>query len=408
MKMNNVRALLTVSALSSLSLWIDFFLIFLVPIYLWHASPSEIAILAFSLGAASLFVGPIAGIILDRIHIRVSFLSGMSLRILTTLGFFLAPSFEWFVIIAVLKGLANMLYFPALAISVKQLVSADCRTDFFSYSSLLDQLTKVSTPLLAGVLTILLPVQSIFLVSVALLLAAIPFLKFIWPSLQPALPNAVLTIRSVFLDLISGVKIFRSLDFQLKIGFFYSLSTSLALASYDPHLASLITSLQFPAIFFSLIVSSTAAGAVCAAIAIKFKIINFNEVKLRTLGLVFFSAGVLSACIILYFSSVIHPAYFMVSWLLNGFGYELLIIASNIILQNLCPAEKLGRVSASFRSLQMLCIVLGPILGSVLISVFGRASPFILASTLALLTAALAIYFQCMSKRIENAESQMM
>lgn len=408
MKMNNVRALLTVSALSSLSLWIDFFLIFLVPIYLWQASPSEIAILAFSLGAASLFVGPIAGIILDRIHIRVSFLSGMSLRILTTLGFFLAPSFEWFVIIAVLKGLANMLYFPALAISVKQLVSADCRTDFFSYSSLLDQLTKVSTPLLAGVLTILLPVQSIFLVSVALLLAAIPFLKFIWPSLQPALPNAVLTIRSVFLDLISGVKIFRSLDFQLKIGFFYSLSTSLALASYDPHLASLITSLQFPAIVFSSIVSSTAAGAVCAAIAIKFKIINFNEVKLRTLGLIFFCAGVLSACIILYFSSVIHPAYFMVSWLLNGFGYELLIIASNIILQNLCPAEKLGRVSASFRSLQMLCIVLGPILGSVLISVFGRASPFILASTLALLTAALAIYFQCMSKRIENAESQMM
>lgn len=303
MKMNNVRALLTVSALSSLSLWIDFFLIFLVPIYLWHASPSEIAVLAFSLGAASLFVGPIAGIILDRIHIRVSFLSGMSLRILTTLGFFLAPSFEWFVIIAVLKGLANMLYFPALAISVKQLVSADCRTDFFSYSSLLDQLTKVSTPLLAGVLTILLPVQSIFLVSVALLLAAIPFLKLIWPSLQPALPNAVLTIRSVFLDLISGVKIFRSLDVQLKIGFFYSLSTSLALASYDPHLASLITSLQFPAIVFSLIVSSTAAGAVCAAIAIKFKIINFNEVKLRTLGLVFL---VLGSCLhVLFYISLL-------------------------------------------------------------------------------------------------------
>ncbi|WP_160298057.1 MFS transporter [Pseudomonas sp. ES3-33] len=406
--MNNVRALLTISALSSLSLWIDFFLIFLVPIYLWQASPSEIAILAFSLGAASLFVGPIAGIILDRIHIRVSFLSGMSLRILTTLGFFLAPSFEWFVIMAVLKGLANMLYFPALAISIKQLVSADCRTDFFSYSSLLDQLTKISTPLLAGVLTIFLPVQSIFLVSVALLLAAVPFLRFIWPSLQPTLPNAVLTIRSVFIDLINGVKIFRSLDFQLKIGFFYSLLTSLALASYDPHLASLITSLQFPAIVFSLIVSSTAAGAVCAAIAVKFKIIKFNEIKLRTLGLVFFSAGVLSACIILYFSPVIHPAYFMVSWLLNGFGYELLIISSNVILQNLCPAEKLGRVSASFRSLQMLCIVLGPILGSLLISMFGRASPFILASTLTLLTAVLAIYFQCVSKRIENAESQMM
>lgn len=408
MKMNNVKALLTVNALSSLSLWIDFFLIFLVPIYLWQASPSEIAILAFSLGAASLFLGPIAGIILDYIDIKVSLLSGLSLRIITTLGFFLAPSFEWFVIVAVLKGLANMLYFPTLAISIKQLVSAESRIDFFSCSSLFDQLAKLSTPLFAGVLTLLLPAQSIFLVSFALLLLAIPFLKFIWPSLQPALPNAVITIRSVFLDLISGIKIFRSLDCQLKIGFFYSLLTSLALASYDPHLASLITSLQFPAIVFSLIIFSTAAGAVCAAIGVKFKIIRLHEIKLRTLGLVFFSAGVLSACIILYFSPVIHPAYFMVSWLLNGFGYELLIIASSVILQNLCPAEKLGRVSASFRSLQMLCIVLGPTLGSLLISTFSRASPFVLASALSFLTAALAIYFQYMSKRTEDAESQLM
>lgn len=394
MKMNNVRALLTVNALSSLSLWIDFFLIFLVPFYLWRASPSEIAILAFCLGAASLFLGPVAGIIIDRIHIKTSLLSGMSLRIITTLGFFLAPSFEWFVIIAVLKGFANMLYFPVLAISIKQLVAANDRTDFFSCSSLLDQLTKVFTPLIAGALTLLLPTQSIFLVSVALLLMALPFLNFIWPSLQPALPTAVLTVKSVFLELLNGVKIFRSLDFQLKIGFFYSLLTSLALASYDPHLASLITSLQFPAIVFSLIVSSTAAGAVCAAIGVKFKIIKLNEIKLRVLGLIFFNAGVLSACVILYFSPVIHPAYFMVSWLLNGFGYELLIIASNVILQNLCPAEKLGRVSASFRSLQMLCIVLGPTLGSLLISTFSRASPFILASALTSFAVALAIYFR--------------
>lgn len=225
---------------------------------------------------------------LDRLHIRISLLLGVSLRIITTLGFFLAPSYEWFVIMAVLKGLANVLYFPALAISIKQLVSANHRTDFFSCSSLLDQLTKVSTPLLAGVLTLLMPVQSIFLVSVALLMTALPFFKFILPSLQSAMPNAVLTLKSVVLDLAGGVKIFRSLDFQLKIGFLYSLLTALALASYDPHLASLITSLQFPAIVFSLIVSSTAAGAVCAAIGVKFKIIKLNEIKLRTLGLFFF------------------------------------------------------------------------------------------------------------------------
>jgi MFS family permease len=127
-----------------------------------------------------------------------------------------------------------------------------------------------------------------------------------------------------------------------------------------------------------------------------------GELTLRTLGLVFFSAGVLSACVVLYFSKAIHPAYLMVAWFVNGFGYELLMISSNVILQNLCPAAKLGRVSASFRSLQMLCIVLGPILGSLLISAFSRASPFVFASALTVFAAALAIHFQNASRRLEH------
>ncbi|MBC2658118.1 MFS transporter [Pseudomonas sp. MSSRFD41] len=404
--MNNMRALLTINALSSLSLWIDFFLIFLVPIYLWNSQPYEIATLAFSLGSASLFLGPIAGVMLDRIHIKTSLLTGISLRFATTLGFFLAPSFEWFLIIAILKGLSNMLYFPTISISIKQLIPADSRTDFFSYSSLLDQITKIATPLLAGILTLWLPTQSIFLISAALLLTTISFLKCIWSRLEPAPSNNKLTIKGVLIDLSDGAKIFRSLDFQLKIGFFYSLLTSLALACYDPHLASLLTSLQFPAVVFSLVVSSTAAGAVFAAIGVKTKFIKLNEIKLRTLGLALFSVAILAACITLYFAPIIHPAYLMFFWFVNGFGYELLMISSNVILQNLCPAAKLGRVSASFRSLQMLCIVLGPTLGSLLISAFSRASPFILASALMLFATTIAIYFQYFAKRLDNTESQ--
>jgi MFS family permease len=403
MMMSNIRALLTLNTLSSLSLWIDFFLIFLVPIHLWNSTPSEIALLAFSLGSASLFLGPIVGIILDRTPIKISLILGISLRAITTLGFFLAPSFEWFLIIATLKGLANTLYFPTVAISTRQLVTADSRTKFFSYSSLLDQLTKVSTPLIAGALTFCLPTQSIFLISATLLLTSILPLNYIWPNLQPAISNPALTVTSVLKDLLDGVKIFRSLDFHLKIGFLYSLLTSLALASYDPHLASLITSLQFPAVVFSLIISATAAGAVCAAIGVKSQLIKLNELKLRTLGLILFSAGVFSACVILYFSAKIQPIYLMASWFANGFGYELLIISSNVILQNLCPAAKLGRISASFRSLQMMCIVLGPLLGSLLISTFSRTSPFILASALTLFTAATAMYFQCTQGKLSRA-----
>lgn len=208
--MNSIKALLALNTLSSLSLWVDFFLLFLVPVHVWNASSSDIALLAFSLGAASLFLGPVVGIVLDRIHIKVSLLSGMALRILTTAGLYLAPSFEWFLIMAALKGLANTLYFPTLTIAIRQLIAADARTAFFSYSSLLDQLTKVTTPLLAGALTLWLPTQSIFLISAVLLLVALPLLISLWPGLQAARPNTALTIKAVISDLRDGLKIFRA------------------------------------------------------------------------------------------------------------------------------------------------------------------------------------------------------
>jgi predicted MFS family arabinose efflux permease len=50
----------------------------------------------------------------------------------------------------------------------------------------------------------------------------------------------------------------------------------------------------------------------------------------------------------------------------------------------------------------MLCIVLGPILGSLLISAFSRVSPFVLASALTVFAAVLAIYFQNVSRRLEH------
>lgn len=389
----SAKSLLCVQGLSSLSLWIDFFLIFTVPVFSWDISASSVAILAFSLGAPALFIGPIAGVLLDRTNIKLCIFIGILARILTTFGLFLATSFEIFIVLATLKGLSNLVYFPAITIATRQIVSTDNRVDFFSYSSLFDQLAKITTPIFAGALAILLPINYIFLISAVSLSLSALFIKPIWISLHsaPEKPHAF-SIRLVLSDLGEGFKLFGSLPLQLKLGFIYSILTALALACYDPHLASFIASLGYPPMVFSWIISSTAVGAVLAALSVKLKIIRYNSIQLRVLGLCLFSLGVTSALTIIWTDPPEMHLYFLMSWLINGFGYELLIISSNVILQDLCPPNKLGRVSSSLRSLQMLCIVTGPTVGGFLITNFGRVTPFIFSSVLAGLIAIAAIF----------------
>lgn len=389
----SAKSLLCLQGLSSLSLWIDFFLIFTVPVVSWNISASSVALLAFSLGAPALFIGPIAGALLDRTNIRLSIFLGILSRILTTLGLFLATSFEIFIILAALKGLSNLVYFPAMTMVTRQIINTDNRIDFFSYASLLDQLSKTTTPILAGTLTILLPINYIFLMSAISLSLSALFIKPIWTSLHAIQETQhKLSIKLVLSDLGEGFKLFGSLPLQLKLGFIYSILTALALACYDPHLASFIASLGYPPIVFSWIVSSTAVGAVLAALSVKLKIIRYNSIQLRVLGLCFFSLGIISALTTIWTDPLEKHLYFLMSWLINGFGYELLIISSNVILQDLCPPSKLGRVSSSLRSLQMLCIVTGPTAGGFLITNFGRITPFIFSSALAGLTAIAAIF----------------
>lgn len=402
------KSLLYLQALSSLSLWVDFFLIFSVPVFVWNVSASSVAVLAFSLGAPALLLGPIAGAILDRANVRVSLLLGLLARLFTTLGLFFAPSFEFFVALAVLKGLSNIIYFPAITVAIQQIIAPNNRSDFFSYASLFDQLTKISTPILAGTLTTLLPISYVFLISVLCLSFTVLFIKPIWTALQlPEKSPLGLSLKSIISDLSEGFKLFGRLPLQLKLGFIYSILTAFALASYDPHLASFIASLGYPPIVFSWIVSSTAAGAVLAALAVKFKIMHKNSIQLRVVGLCLFSLGLILTLLVIWAKPFNRHFYFIVSWLINGFGYELMVISSNVILQDLCPAAKLGRISASFRSLQMLCIVSGPTAGGLLIAHFGRVAPFAFSSALTGLTAIAAIFLtRKITRNAHQAQTQ--
>ena len=382
-------------ALSSLSLWLDVFLIFTVPVYLWHASPSEIAILAFCLGAPMLFLGPIVGTLIDRHDVRKTLTFGALLRATSTVALAVSPNFEFFLLFVVLKGVSNLIYFPSIAITVRQLIVAEERKSFFSHVSLFDQSSKLFAPLVAGALTAMLSPKNVFFISAAAVFLTLPLLRSIYSVIQSQTDDSRTTILALYRDIARGFSIFNALPFQLRIGFLYSLLTSLALGIYDPHVASFLAFEGLPPVAFSVVISATAGGAIGAALLIKLKLGDIDEVRLRLYALATFSIALIMTATLVFFQIPGRSSLYPAVWFVNGFGYEMLIISSNIILQQLCPPGNIGRVSTSFRSIQILCIIAGPSLGTLLIAASGRPAPFIVAACMASFTAlmSIAIYF---------------
>ncbi|MGR3889565.1 MFS transporter [Pseudomonas sp. 1152_12] len=389
--MKTSSKLIYVQALSSLSLWLDIFLIFTVPVYLWHASPTSIAFLAFCLGAPILFLGPIVGTLIDRHDVRKTLVFGALLRTLSTVALAVSPDLQSFLFFVIVKGVSNLFYFPSITIMVRQLIRAEERRSFFSQVSVLDQFSKIFAPLLAGVLTAVLSPKGLFFLSAAAVLLTFPLLRSICLAFRPQMNDSSTKTLPLYRDITRGLSIFNALPFQLRIGFLYSLLTSLALGIYDPHLASFLAYEGLPPVNFSVIVSATAGGAICAALLVKFKLGNIDEILLRSHALVVFSAALILTAILVLFQVPGRAYLYPLVWFVNGFGYEILIISSNIILQQLCPSDNIGRVSMSFRSIQILCVITGPSLGTVLIIAGGRPAPFVAAAGMAFLTASVSI-----------------
>lgn len=403
--MTNPSRMLAVQLLSGLSIWLDIFLTFSVPVYAWNASPSEIGFLALCLGIPSLILGPIAGILVDRSDIRKGIIIGAIARVITSASLAFAPNLYLFAALVALKSLANIIYFPCSAIMVKNLIAPHERIGYFSMASLFDQSGKILTPLLAGGLTLLIDSSYIFLVSASCVAVAIPILISLVRKVDHVENTRKINIKGIFADLASGITLFRELPFQLKLGLLYSLLTSLALSTYDPHLASFLSSLGYLPVVFSWIVSATAAGAVTAAILTKLLSRSPDALLLRAVALSIFSAALIGTVLIIKSAPSNQYVFFLAFWFANGFAYELLIISSSVILQSLCPGEVLGRISTTFRSIQLTCVIFGPSLGTLLITLHDRSTPFIFSASLSAITATIAIAFYRTQKADRHLKS---
>lgn len=390
--LRSTRHLLATQTLSGLAQWIDVFLLFTVPSFLWKSSPAEIAFLAACFGLPSLFLGPFIGVLLDRADSRKAMLIAALSRTALSVMIAFAPGFQVFAVLILLKGLANLLYWPASAILTNQTVSAPARVKYFSSLSALDQMTKIGTPLVAGTLALAINSQLVFMVSAALTLSCAAMLRF-FPRIKTIQhPMQKRSAHGLLNDLFFGLRSIKTLPKDLLFSILLSIGLSLGLAIYDPHMAGFLSSKGFDTGVFAMLISATGVGAVVGAALVRFILNQSSSIAIIRIGITVFSIAISSAALVIYCApELLGRSAFIILWFLNGLGYEVFVIGASVNTQNLCPPALLGRISTSMRSLQMLAVISGPSMGAWLITAYSRTAPFIVSAVLSLCLLAIAI-----------------
>lgn len=254
------RRLLAVQGLSSLAQWIDIFLVFSIPSFVWKSSAAEIALVAGLLGVPGLLLGPGVGAAMDRVPPLGWMRRAALLRCAAGLALALAPGFAGYCVLVLVKGLASTLYGPCAAIVTQRTVAGPARYRYFADLSALDHLGKLAAPLLGSLAIALLPPGAAFAAPALLALVCWWGLRGLPPTVdrvgvaatgptadrgQEPLPPAVSLVAALGCGL------------------------ALCLAVYDPHLPAWLAAEGFDVGMFAWIVGANAVGAVAAALAVR-------------------------------------------------------------------------------------------------------------------------------------------
>lgn len=388
------RRLLSTQVLAGFAQWVDIFLIFSIPSFLWTSTPDQIAMVAACLGLPGLFLGPFAGVLVDRLDPRKMAFCGALLRSATGILLAFAPDFASFAVLVLLKGISNLGYWPPTVRLTQQIVEEPARIDYYSSLSALDQLTKIFTPLVAGFLVLGIDSQQVFLLSAVLTMVCALIIHSL-PSTAPDDSQSARRAVSLLFELLSGLRAMRSLPGDLRASLAAGVAMSFILAVYDPHLAAFLKSVELGPAAFSMILCATAAGAVSGALLLRTVFRRPAAFVLIRLGILLFTLALASVVSMFWmFPTAVHPGWLMAVWFVSGMGYEFFLIGSSVNMQNLCPPPLLGRISTAARSFQMAAIVGAPTLGAFLIDACSRLAPFMASSAMAVLLLAALFLFR--------------
>ncbi|MNP06637.1 enterobactin exporter EntS [compost metagenome] len=314
-------------------------------------------------------------------------------------------------LILIIKGVFDVLFSPAKNGKLKEIVPSDQMEKAVSYSSIIEQGSKIIGPAIGGMLTAAFGVSICFMIDAATflvsacILLAVPGKKILSTAKASSVQIEEKTNvekTGFWSELAAGLKLIVSIPI-IAYG-----TLTLAMALLVLQIADSQTVVLFREIpgmsedIFGWCITLSGVGTLASVGIIQllkgWSPLTKMGVGGALLGIVFALAGYASAHL---------PAngwvfiIIMMLFFLAGLGAGMTFVPFNVMLQQKTPEAMIGRVFGTVTSITSAASVLGPVFGGMLVTAFGPSPAFMLSGGLMAVIGLLLLVFRPMIMKRE-------
>ncbi|MBL4811000.1 MAG: MFS transporter [Rhodobacteraceae bacterium] len=353
-----LRRLLGGQALADFADWLDYIAIAAVLAFGWQAGPMVFALLAAAMGLPYLLVGPLAGVMVDRVATRPVLIISNIGRAVATLAMVFAPGWQVLLVLVALRSGVDAFFTPAKQAAIQALAPKDSLMAANGASHAINQISKILAPALGGAAMIWLSPQNLFAINTGLsVLAALLMMQ-----LAPIERRLTAGKQSIWADLGDATAFLRRRAIlqvalaMMGVGYF-------AIFFYDTLLAPLTRDFGLSQVHLGAAIAASGAGGVAGALVLG--LANITR-PFRIVALVSWLSGLGVAALGWMQMSVIvpSPVLFVGLFVPLGFASGLALVSYRTIIQTEAGEDQIGRITALSEAVNTLALLTAPFLGA--------------------------------------------
>jgi len=350
------------------------FAVFSVVSFRLHGSPAEVSGVLIAYMLPQVFVGPLAGVFIDRWSVKHTMIVSDLIRAVLVVGLVYSSSLWQIYGVLIALSVVSSFFAPAQTIALRSLVPAEGLMAANALMMQAFQVTQILSPGVAALLIRLLDEKACFWLDSASFLASASVVSTLLIERKTAAPAKALS--SVVADFGEGVRfIFTHATLAFTIlsmaaGLFAVRCYSALIAVYVRDILHASTGL------FGTLGTLVGAGMIVGTQLVTRAAKARSKEHMMMGGLFVVAAGIL--CLAMFGNIPVT----VVATLVLGVGVALVIIPAQTLMQGQTPMEMLGRVTSSLMSVLAAAQVAGLLLSGSVAQVVGIRNSYFATSAL--------------------------
>ncbi|MEO6013344.1 MAG: MFS transporter [Devosia sp.] len=365
------RRLLLASIPADFADWLDYIAVIALLVYGWQQGPFTLALMALTVTAPHVLIGPWLAALVDRADLKQALLLSNLGRGMATAALIFVPNVPLLLLVLFLRGVADTAFTPARQAAIQRLTPTALLPAANGLHQGVNQTSKIIGPALGGLLLGLIPVQAIFAVNAALsLIAVLVLLGIRLPTLHDTAPPdepLVTRLTAGFAEFLSNRKLLAVLIFSASAYFGFFL--------YDTIIALLAADLGYDKSLFGLTITASGLGGLLGA-AIAGSLGASRPLLMMT------SAALLNAAVTLTLAwgasrslAIPFPLFCLAMGLMGGCT-AFMTVPYRSVIQAETPPDRLARVFSAGEAVTISVMMAAPFIGSLIAAQFGVPAAF--------------------------------